>query len=304
DQLSQDIRKSDLFKENNFPSYLTEKITPGELLIPYVDEYMQDGAAHGLYARFADVKEMMFEETDTKILTLEDANKILNTKTTKSIINLEEIKKSTTDQLETFSENIDDLENKIKEQESLITEIDTRVITLEDQMKTLKEQNEAVIDFAIALNMESLIYKDALGNLDLGNGKLEAEEIIAGTFSVKVIDEESKTIGEIEILPIAKDEDNDGNDDYTQKPMDDPEVKARDGKSVEVLTKAITETAKIFPASESNPGGYIWTEKIKNDKSNEYIGFKIYLSEQIDKKVKINWFIIETKEGNSLSDNP
>ncbi|MFZ2193778.1 MAG: FG-GAP-like repeat-containing protein [Candidatus Moraniibacteriota bacterium] len=202
-QLPEELRESDLFKESNFPTYLTEKITPGELLIPYVDEYMSDGAAHGLYARFADVKEMMFEETETKILTLEDANKILDTKTTENITTLEEIKKSTTDQLDLFSEDIDELktnltnlEEKTEQNNVLLTTIDTRVITLEDQMKTLKEQSEAVIDFAIALNMESLLYKDALGNLDLGEGKLTAKDIeVENKIKGKIFEMSNETSG-------------------------------------------------------------------------------------------------------------
>jgi hypothetical protein len=50
------------FEKSNFPQYLTAKMAAGDLLIPYVDQYMADGAIHGLYARFDDVKNMMFAD--------------------------------------------------------------------------------------------------------------------------------------------------------------------------------------------------------------------------------------------------
>ncbi len=50
------------FEKSNFPQYLTAKLAAGDLLIPYVDQYMSDGAVHGLYARFDDVKAMMFAD--------------------------------------------------------------------------------------------------------------------------------------------------------------------------------------------------------------------------------------------------
>jgi hypothetical protein len=55
------------YEHSNHPQYLTTKMQPGELLVPYADSYMPDGSVHGLYARFDDVKVMMFAEINQKL---------------------------------------------------------------------------------------------------------------------------------------------------------------------------------------------------------------------------------------------
>ena len=125
------------------------------------------------------------------------------------------------------------------------------------------------------------------------DGKLEAGEIVAGIMTVKVIDENAPTIGDATIYPKAVDIDNDGKDDYTGKSMDDKEVQNRDGKSISVKTKAVSETAKIFINFENNPEAFNWTEKEKID--GNYAGFKIMLDKEVSAPVKANWWIVETE---------
>jgi len=78
------------------------------------------------------------------------------------------------DSQDAITKQIADSNDQIISQQKLIAE-------LQDQMKTLQQENQAVIDFASALNVNSLIYKDSLGNLDLGEGKITAKEIDVDT---------------------------------------------------------------------------------------------------------------------------
>ncbi len=99
-------------------------------------------------------------------------------------------------------------------------------------------------------------------------------------------------------MPPAVDADNDGKDDYTDLPMTDDEVQARDGKFVEVMTKAMTPMvngSRIFTTFKGNPNGFNWIEKTV-DNDGDYVGFKIRLSQPISEKIKVDWLLIEQKE--------
>ncbi|MDO8529252.1 MAG: tail fiber domain-containing protein, partial [bacterium] len=156
--------------------------------------------------------------------------------------------------------------------------------TIQTQMTDIKTQNQAILDFFTVLNPETLVTKDALGNVDLLKGKLEADGIVARAFTVKVVDQEAKTIGEAKIVPVKdiEDADNDGFDDKTN---------SKGGEIVVVKTKAVSDSAKIFVTSETgNP--VIWSiSKKKNGES-----FTIKLSEPTSEEVKFNWWIVEMKE--------
>jgi hypothetical protein len=118
-----------------------------------------------------------------------------------------------------------------------------------------------------------------------------------GALTIEVIDEEAPTIGTAEILPVATDADNDGNDDYTDKSMTDPEVAARDGQYVKVMTKAMipmVNGSRIFTTFKGNPNAFSWIEKIK-DANNDYVGFKIRLSTPLTAPIKADWLLVEEK---------
>jgi hypothetical protein len=129
-------------------------------------------------------------------------------------------------------------------------------------------------------------------------GKLKAKILETGALSIEVADEAAPTIGTAEILPIAIDADNDGKDDYTDQPMTDEEVAARDGQNISVMTKAMTQMvngSRIFTTFKDNPNAFSWIEKIK-DTNNDYVGFKIRLSAPITAPVKVDWLLVEEKD--------
>ena len=149
-------------------------------------------------------------------------------------------------------------------------------------MELLKTQNQAVIDFATALNMDALIYKDTLGNLDLGDGQLEAGGVVAGAFTVKVTDAKKKTIGS-NYIEVAND--------------------TNDGQSFFVKTTAVTDSCVILTNFQANPNAYSWVEKIK-DENGKYIGFKIHLSQPTTQRIYFDWWIVEKDDKTKSADVP
>ena len=124
---------------------------------------------------------------------------------------------------ETITKQITNLNDQITKQDSAIK-------ILQDQMALLQQQNQAVIDFAKVFDPKMMVYKDSMGNLDLGMGKFEAEGITAGEFTVKAVDPDRKTLGRAEIVPADE--------------------KGSDGKSVFIKTKSASAGSEIFVTSK------------------------------------------------------
>ncbi|HAT74974.1 MAG TPA: hypothetical protein DCS28_02970, partial [Candidatus Moranbacteria bacterium] len=161
------------------------------------------------------------------------------------------------------------------------------------QMKLLQEQNTQFNEFLLAFdldNIENFAKKNA--PLNIFDGKLEADEMVAGAFAVKIVDLEKKTIGETYICVAGKIFDEENSECIEPKEGD---IGLSDGKSIEVKTKAVTATAKIFITPEGDAGGNIWVEKTADNDGN-YTGFKIKCSNAtgVAKDVKVNWWIVES----------
>ena len=178
----------------------------------------------------------------------------------------------TSEQDEIIKDQIKNFKDSLSQSMQDTSEIKKNLKILEEQMADLKEQNQAVIDFATALNLDSLIYKNALGNLDLGDGKLEADGVVAGAFTVKVVDEEKRTIGS----------------NYIES-----ENKNDDGFSYLIKTKAVTESCVILTNFQANPNAYNWVEKVKDATTGEYIGFRVKLSQKTTQRIYFDWWIVE-----------
>ncbi len=258
-----------------------------EQFIPVIVKAVQE------LSETSDIQQTNISETNMTIQNL-----LL--KTDSSVTTLGEFQTSVDEQLNIIGASIDSINSKNADNDLRFTNYDLRLTdleaklaanevkltNLEEEMALIKDQNQAVIDFATALNMESLIYKDALGNIDLGEGKLESAGIVAGAMTIKVVDPKAKTIGEATIKKIKTDEDLDG--------FDDSDITI-DGKSAKVSTKAVTATAKIFVTPKGNAGS-VWVEKNFDLKSEEYTGFTIYTVSPVKDNVSVDWFIVEEKD--------
>jgi hypothetical protein len=126
--------------------------------------------------------------------------------------------------------------------------------------------------------------------VDLLQGKLEAEGVVAGAFTVRVSDEEAKTIGEAVLYPTAKDENNDGKDDYTEKDMDSDEVKNRNGKMIEIRTTSAKFNSKIFVTPKNVTEAVLAVTQISDGE-----GFRVEVKNQLSEEIRFDWWIVETE---------
>ncbi|MDR3583286.1 MAG: hypothetical protein P4L62_02920, partial [Candidatus Pacebacteria bacterium] len=174
------------------------------------------------------------------------------------------------------------MQNTLNSQVQTIATLQTNLQTLQNQMATLQQQNQTVIDFANALNLDSLIYKDALGNLDLGAGQLKAAGIVAGAFTVKVVSASAATMGSNYI---------------------EPQDTNNDGVSYLIKTTAVSDSCVILTSFQANPDAYSWVEKVK-DQNGKYIGFKVLLSTPTTRRIYFNWWIVEKNDQTGTSVMP
>ncbi|HLC94864.1 MAG TPA: tail fiber domain-containing protein, partial [Patescibacteria group bacterium] len=256
-------------------------------------------------------------EITTNILT------DLNLKTDQNITTLSELQTSVDAQLVVISTTLNAQTTINSEQETAIETLSTDYQILSTSFENLQTdanvqasktalletQMQTLVDFYTAFDLGNLVAKDADGNIDLtrdalGNplllgGKLKATILETGGLVIEVADPDAPTIGTVEILPAALDADSDGEDDISGLPMTDEVVLARDGQSVQVMTKAMipmAEGARVFTTFKSNPNAFSWIEKIANG-DGDYIGFSIHLSSPVVSPVTVDWLLVEEKDG-------
>ncbi|MFA5961227.1 MAG: hypothetical protein WC848_00920 [Parcubacteria group bacterium] len=203
-----------------------------------------------------------------------------------------------TQNLETQTQQIADLQAQLSQQSG-------DLLALQTQMDDLKVQAQGVMDFADALdinketgeiNLSFVNGKITAGSITansiLLNGQLEAESVVAGAFSVKIVDAAKKTLGDVVICEAGKIMKN----GICDVPVTEEEIiSASDGKTVKIDTTAVSATTKIFITPEGDAGGRVWVEKQTDVVTGEYTGFKIKCSDPIIGSVKVNWWIVEEK---------
>ncbi|NTW27219.1 MAG: hypothetical protein HGA36_02775 [Candidatus Moranbacteria bacterium] len=151
---------------------------------------------------------------------------------------------------------------------------------LQAQMDLLKEENQALVDFTLALNLKSLIYKDVAGNLDLLDGKLTAQVVESGKLVISVLDQNARTIGVDSITSIKKDDNADGKDDDTTS----------DGKTFFVKTTATNSASKVFITPKvALEQGLAVTEMRTGE------GFVVTVKNAVTEDVAFDWVIMEEK---------
>jgi hypothetical protein len=184
----------------------------------------------------------------------------------------------------------------IKEQSDLIQSLSTlsqdqtdTINTIQSQLNTLQTQTNTLFDFYGAFQLGNIVMADANGNVDLINGKLKASNITADTLTISISDPTSPSIGTSTLYPIAEDTDNDGNDDSTGKPMTDPEVIARDGKSVVVKTGGVKSDSKVYITPIGSTGNQVpFIDSMKDGES-----FSVFVDKALSAPIQFNWWIVD-----------
>ena len=170
-----------------------------------------------------------------------------------------------------------DIGGRVITLETLINGYATRIKTQEDlaailqaQIDELKQLANTELNLAqIGANKTDIDYLKLVLGLDRAEngsvhllGNLEADEVVAGVFTVKIVDEEKKTIGEATI---------------------------KAGESLVIVeTKAISKNSKVFVTSETPVE--IGVNSLEDGKS-----FKIEIGKPVEKDMKVDWWIVEEK---------
>jgi len=184
----------------------------------------------------------------------------------------------TSEQDEIIKDQIKNFKDSLSQSMQDTSEIKKNLKILEEQMTDLQKQNQAVIDFSTALNLDSLIYKNALGNLDLGDGTITAQDInITGKFNAKNIEAEEVIKGNI--LEISS--------QASGKAF----IKAGEVE-VEINSHEVSANNKIYITPISKLEGrnlYIDMGEIKENES-----FKVKMEgEVLESDINFNWLIIK-----------
>jgi hypothetical protein len=192
----------------------------------------------------------------------------------------------------TFEKGTNDTLSSMLDTEDMLTE---RVLDHEDRIKSLEDKLATATVTAGGEIPANVVTQDASGNVTLAGlfkaKEVEANGVVAGSVTVRNEKESAApTMGDGEIKPVPVDVDGDGIDDVTKEP-----VAESDGKIVEINTKAVSETAKVFVTFENDPGARYWVEKVKDSVTGEYTGFSLKLSEVARSDVKFSWWIVELK---------
>lgn len=157
-------------------------------------------------------------------------------------------------------------------------EIQTKALAdVEARVIAMQEENKALIDFFTAINPDTMVVKDALGNVNLGEGKLESAGVVAGVFTVRVADTSARTIGTETISA------SDQADDAVES-------------TVYVKTTAITENSKLFVTPKDALDTPISIGRICTEVDGDVCkdkGFAVRTKGKIDTDIAFDWVIVE-----------
>ena len=213
------------------------------------------------------------QKNNQQIVAIENQFSNVSLKTDINISTLSGLQNSVDSNLVIINGQFEKLGAKVDAQATTLatlqTSADSKIITdkLQAQIDELKLQNQkyGAFDQLIAniSDIDNLIYRDSLGNLDLLGGKFEASEITAGVLTIKTVDLESPTIGSGTI---------------------------KSGEiSVTIKTKAVSTKSKIFVTiSKSDKAVPIKTGGIKDGES-----FDVQINDSLLSDLDFNWWIVQ-----------
>jgi hypothetical protein len=145
-------------------------------------------------------------------------------------------------------------------------------------MKLLQEENQAVIDFAKVFDPKSMVYKDSLGNLDLGKGKITAKDIdVSGTLTAQDIEATNSVTTKV----LGVDTESSGKS----------KIKAGDSE-VTIETPEASKDVKIY----ITPTGPLYGKALYSDEDSIKDGKNFTVKfdgDSASKDIHFNWLIIK-----------
>ena len=277
--------RTDEFPANNFDSkthlgFIAQDV---EKIVPDLVTTGADGFKGIDYSGFSSLLVNAVKEQQTQVTSLAANLDSLKLKTDTNITTLLQLQTSVDENLLTINNKFATIDTQLASSASELANLqtqlassaselaDSKTITtkLQTQIDELKLQNQKyeAFDSLIAniSNIDNLIFKDSLGNLDLLGGKLTASEIEAGVLTIKVVDLASPTIGT-------------------------GVIKAGES-SVIVSTKAVGADSKIFvTVSKSSKAVPIKTGLIIPGES-----FVVEMNDPLLDELEFNWWIVREK---------
>ncbi len=253
----------------------------------------------------------------TQIMALSDRIASLDLKTEQGVTTLGQLQASVDSQLTVIGDSMKAIATKQDATDGHISTIDGKVLSMqsslaklvtantnhedridkmETDMTTLKDENLTLMDFYSTFNLSGVVMKDEFDNVDLLGGKLTAKIVETGELVIEVFDATSPTIGSATVYPVAKDSNNDGNDDYTNLPMTDASVIARDGKSVTIDTTAASDESLIYVT----PVGSTANKVLFVGDINNQQDFSVGMDAATTEAVRFNWWIVGKKQAGSI----
>lgn len=174
---------------------------------------------------------------------------------------------NTINTLSSQGKDVDALKERMDIAEGIQREQGLLLGTLQDQMTLMKEQNQSITDFLLAVNSDTLLYKDVSGDLRLPDAQIEAKGVSAEAFTVQAQSgTKSPTIGQATV-PAGKQE-------------------------VVVETAGVRSGSKVFVSFTSDLEGrnYFIAEKKKGQ------SFTVELSDPVASDVSFDWWIVNENE--------
>ncbi|MEI6587698.1 MAG: hypothetical protein WCO05_01985, partial [Candidatus Moraniibacteriota bacterium] len=171
-------------------------------------------------------------------------------------------------------------------------QVDTKLTNdlkaLQDQVTLLQKQADTFTQFLLAFDMNNIDnFAKKNAPLNTFTGQLEAEGMVAGAFSVKVVDESAATIGKSSICQSAKALKNGTCMLYGSS---DAQMMPANGRSVTIKTTSVTANSKIFVTPK-----LAITQPLAVTNIIPGVSFNVEVKDVILEDVGFDWFIVEEK---------
>jgi hypothetical protein len=281
---------------NNSEFDAQKPILAGDFLMPFAEKNLDDGAMHGLYAKWSDIKDTLLLDEKNQLtgLAIQTDQNVETISGLKLLIDNQFLKIS--NDFKRQSDEVYALDNRLMIAENLANVINDQVIELQAQAKIDQSAilgNKTEIDY-----LETLLGINRVNNpTDISIlGKFSAETTETGMVIVKNLDADEKSIGKAMICPglleindkgrcsiEQVDVDEDGLDDKTGNEISH-------GKKAVVKTTRVNENSRIFLTPKMAIDSSLAVTKIS---TGEF--FEVEIKNAVSSEMEFDWWIVEER---------